>query len=268
MKYLSLFFILLYSNVLLSQKKLFSKLYFNYEISTQTHFNKIITQTPFVKNEALYPTSGLETHIAMLGYQFNEKWSIETGFYWKYYFSNVDFTFGKDYDTNGYGTSIDILNSVPIRAVYSPVQFKIFKRPFKLQVAAGMTIAKSEYYFGYPLGGAINDKNPSTNNDPNDFVLVKAFNRHHIDNGIRPYHFLIDGRLQMEYQVCKLFSIFGAIGYKKALQPIGYFRGTYKFSSNSTVYEINNVTYGNHNYRNLGIRINPFYKWYKKGKDD
>ena len=248
---------------LIAQNKL-SNFYFSYELSEQFHYNKINIKSPYVINEVSLPTQGNLTHMVTLGYKFNKLFGIETGYYWKFYATWVKFNFPNDYFWTGYGRGIEIGNSVPLRLVYTPVKFNLFKKPFFINTSVGCTIVQSGYYKRGPISNVDSDENFFDITDSTKYINIKRQVRYKSEAGIKPFFFFLEGRLQAEYQIFKFLAITGTLGFGKGFTPMGYYRGSYKLSEEPTTYQFENATFGDHIYRNIGVKLIPFA--YKKSK--
>lgn len=259
-KHILLGIMLLYIIPIFSQN--LSKLYLSYEYSNQIHYSKIKIPSPYVTKQVIYPTKGKGTHMVTLGYKFNKHWAAEVGYYSKYYETGIQFNFPRNYFWSGFATTIDLARSIPIRCIYTPFKVNVFKRPLSLNLSAGTTIIKSGYYRNGFLGGGNTVEKLYNEEDPNDYVIYKKQFNHRVEAGIAPYFLLFEGRIQLEYRLLEFLSLTGTFGYAKSPKPLGYYRGSYELSTEKITYNYENVSYGEHIYKNIGIKIYPFF--YKK----
>ncbi|MFZ4544577.1 MAG: hypothetical protein ACOYOA_11040 [Saprospiraceae bacterium] len=190
-----------------------------------------------------------------VGYKINRRnsanfiYANET--YFGFYQLNAPFTNNKDNFL--VGTNIEGGENYLFKYIYS-----LPYKKFKFNISAAYVYSISIGYRDGSLGSSFYvqsdffDKNgPVTLID--QFVKFDRYQEY----GIRQHWHSIDGRIGLEYQPCKWWSIDAGMGYAKGLNTIGYFDVRYKITGYPEQHAIMGLK-GTNYYYFVEMKIYPF----------
>lgn len=254
----------------LSAQSVLKNFYFSFEAKNKWELYTIPERQEFVEiepysnNYAFLDSEGAfwddMVKYCIIGYRINPKLEVEIGTtreaYWGgFKYHSPDFPF----DENAWGQSVDYARNYTFRLTR---KFFPLKR-LSINASIAYTLSKSEYWDGLiQIGNGFNFPYRS-DIDTTKVLYVIQHEEHRVDLGLKKYFHSIDGRVGIEYQPFKLFSIYYGWGYTQGLNVFARERVTYWVNNEPKKTSIALIK-GSNYYWHFGVKVYPFELDFKK----
>jgi hypothetical protein len=256
--------IFLLFTVPLSAQSFLKNIYFAFDAKNKWELYTIPVRQEFVEiepysnNYAFLDSEGAYwddmVKYCIIGYRINPKLEVEIGTtretYWGgFKYNSPDFPF----DENAWGQSVDNARNYTFRLTRKFFPLK------KLSINASLayTLSKSEYWDGFiVIGNGFNFPYRS-DIDTTKVLHVIQHEEHRVDLGLRKYFHSVDGRLTIEYQPFKQFSIYYGWGYTQGFNVFAKERVTYWVNNEPKKTSIALIN-GSNYYWTFGFKVYPF----------